>query len=111
MRVQSAARAKEKFCRGPSPALPREGTKRRELYDYLQANKGNVITVSFAPGHGKSELAALQDFYGLDIRRIRHRQWVLAGEWFGSEYCDYIAERLQGRTVTDSGPSESGGLS
>ena len=47
----------------------------------------------------------LIDFYGLDIRLLdrgdsrlgKLSTYVLAGEWFGSEYVDYIAEKLKGK--------------
>ena len=50
-------------------------------------------------------MAALIDVYGLDIRSRSHpgawgtgsseREYILAGEWFGKVYVDYIAEQLE----------------
>lgn len=37
-------------------------------------------------------LQRLQNDYGLDIRKIKRGSWVLAGEWNGSIYIDYIAQ-------------------
>ena len=84
---------------------PREGSAVRKLYDRFMANKGIVIELVT---HGTSrerrityhQIEQLRNTYGLDIRMIRYRQWVLAGEWFGGKYVDYIAERLreEGRT-------------
>lgn len=75
------------------PDLPAGGTRTRELYDMFMANKGVPI------GFGKNQrdgavFARLTDTYGLDIRSLGYRRWVLAGEWFGKVYVDYIAERL-----------------
>lgn len=75
--------------RAPVQSLPREGTKLREVYDLFQANKG--VAISFKRDHA---VYFLVDFYGLDIRCVRQGQWVLAGEWFGKVYQDYIAERI-----------------
>jgi hypothetical protein len=73
-------------------SLPREGTKLREIYDLFQANKGLPIAFKSDP-HG-TRVANLINFYGLDLRCIRQGKWVLAGEWFGKVYVDYIAQRV-----------------
>ena len=101
MRVDSAAQSKG-LHGDTSQSIPREGTRLRRMYDLLMANKGLPIKVSLtrfenAPYHTGQFVHQLQDFYGLDIRRIHNSRWVLAGEWFGSTYKDYIAERLQER--------------
>jgi hypothetical protein len=49
--------------------------------------------IDFAAVHERP-LSDLQDYYGLDIRRISRGKWVLAGEWFGLTYLDYIQEHL-----------------
>jgi hypothetical protein len=74
---------------------PSAGTKLGDLYDLFKANEG--IPIAWRQGSGRS-LEQLQDFYGLDIRCIRSGIWVLAGEWFGSEYVDYIARRIAERS-------------
>ena len=98
MKEQSAARAKGNMMGGGGNAAPHEGTKLRALYDLFMANKGIVIekpiTMGEPPGRIYARLSALRDFYGLDIRKIRNGHWVLAGEWFGRVYVDYIAQRL-----------------
>jgi hypothetical protein len=86
--------------------MPREGTKLRRAYDLFQANKG--IPVEFPRTMlGVAQINNLQDFYGLDIR-IAQRAYekdgygnnrpplsMLAGEWFGRVYIDYVAERIE----------------
>lgn len=80
---------------------PREGTRLRECYDLLQANKG--IPVEWRRGLVDSTAVIyLSDYYGLDIRLLqkgdsrtgRKPLYVLAGEWFGKVYVDYIAEQV-----------------
>lgn len=87
-------------ARGRRPHdVPREGSKIRAVYDLLQANKGCPIEVTLCSG-GHSVVRDLMDYYGLDIRCIRQGggavkpKWVLAGEWFGRVYIDYIAEHI-----------------
>lgn len=82
---------------------PREGSRLRAIYDALQSNKGAPVEIHL----DGNELRQLSDFYGLDIRNVRrgfHREgcqgWrepahLLAGEWFGRVYIDYVAERLE----------------
>jgi len=91
MRVQSAAIAKNGW--NHSNMRPREGSKLRETYDLLMSNKGVTIDINlgYLPGH----LYQLMDYYGLDIRMIKRGRWVLAGEWFGTTYVDYIADRIK----------------
>lgn len=94
MRVESVSEAK-----GTGHALqrmPREGSKIRALYDFLEARKGIPIDIALtvAAPNFRGDIEKLRDFYGLDIRKISYGRWVLAGEWFGTEYRDYIAEHL-----------------
>jgi hypothetical protein len=72
--------------------VPREGTKIREVYDLFQANKGLPIAFTIAKHQGR--IPNLVDYYGLDIRCIRDGTWVLAGEWFGRVYVDYVIQHL-----------------
>lgn len=102
MRVESAASAKEtRHGVHNQHQIPAGGSVARRVYDLLMQNKGIPIDVSLtaiAAGSRKSHgrvLEDLRDFYGLDIRRIQNRRWVLAGEWFGKDYRDYIAEHLE----------------
>lgn len=97
MRMDSAATSKRQ--EQSSHLQPREGTSLRRMYDLLMASKGIPIKVSLCrfEGRGKSTTSMveqLQDFYGLDIRKIQSGKWVLAGEWFGKTYRDYIADRI-----------------
>lgn len=79
------------YRRAPVQAAPREGTKLREVYDLFQANKGRVISFT-RPAAYITE--SLTDYYGLDLRCVGYRKWVLAGEWFGKIYVDYVSERI-----------------
>lgn len=87
---------------------PKAGTKIRALYDLLMANKGIPVRASITTIAFNTAVENLRDFYGLDIRKLpidRKRghgcgrgsgpaTWVLAGEWFGKVYIDYIADRV-----------------
>lgn len=90
MRLESAAAAKDQDT-GSRNLRPGEGTKLRAVYDLFMANKGLPVQYK---ANTNSNLFQLVNFYGLDIRRIRNGRWVLAGEWFGPTYVDYIADRL-----------------
>jgi hypothetical protein len=98
MRCASVSQIKGK-ARNKTGERPRQGSKLGQFYDQLMANRGLPVSVT------RSKVAAqqiiqLRDFYGLDIRSVSKRgrggwaAYVLAGEWFGRVYIDYIAERL-----------------
>lgn len=96
MREQSAAQVKGRGAHRQD--VPREGTRIRRMYDLLMANKGQGVEVNLTsfenkPSRSGVAINYLRDFYGLDIRRLRNGHWVLAGEWFGKVYVDYIAQR------------------
>lgn len=99
MRMESAAASKGTKSGAATRNLrPRDGTKLRALYDQFMANKGVPVEMTIAamlgsPNKG-GEVDQLRDFYGLDIRKLGYGRWVLAGEWFGKTYVDYIAERI-----------------
>jgi hypothetical protein len=105
MRTESAYATKGRGSGGISKQkIPRQGTKIRELWDLFQNKRGEVVIFPLNTLYNKSVLNALTDFYGLDIRCLSHKsagrgkgscpgQWILAGEWFGNEYKDYIAEK------------------
>lgn len=102
MRCQTAAKAKIKPGAGaPLQDIPRSGTRLRRLYDLLQANKGAAVVVEYGGPALGCDVRCLTDFYGLDVRvarqgyRERRSTYILAGEWFGRVYIDYIAERLE----------------
>src|SRR6266404_2959165 len=76
--------------------LPREGSKIRELYDLFMANKGKIIAISLNLNGDTSSNRRkeyLQDSYGLDIRKVCNGKWILAGEWDGKVYIDYMANK------------------
>jgi hypothetical protein len=81
--------------------IPREGTQLRALYDLFVANKGRVVDVSPTMRGGRA-LSDLTDYYEMDIRKLGHRRWVLAGEWFGPDYVDYIAAVLENHDAASS---------
>lgn len=103
MKCMSAARIKGTKRARPALEIPNEGPT-RSVYDILQANKGLPVEIEFL-GHAQRcvILQYLTDFYGLDIRQAErgdkrtHRtsKFMLAGEWFGRVYVDYVAERLE----------------
>lgn len=114
MRTASAHSLKSRTA-PPTPRAPRPGTRLRRLYDTLQTARGLPVPMDWrALGFTRvrtayTSLKYLQDFYGLDVRCVqrgagtsRYRKgepgtpgyWVLAGEWIGPTYHDYIAPRL-----------------
>lgn len=105
MRVKSAYAATHKGGQ-TLQKIPRPGTRLRELYDLFQMNKGIVIEEPLTMRYNYNYFITLIDFYGLDIRKIgevqhknkrgmRTGRWVLAGEWFGADYVDYISKNKQ----------------
>lgn len=98
MRMETAAVAKGQRDHS-SHLLPAEGTRLRRLYDLFANNKGIVIEgavtrfdnsrYSLSPA-----IEQLRNFYGMDIRKLGYKRWVLAGEWFGTTYRDYMADRF-----------------
>lgn len=67
--------------------LPREGSYLRKCYDLFLNNRG--VPIRFVEQSKVTH--QLQNCYGLDVRCIEPGKWVLAGEWFGRNYIDYIA--------------------
>ncbi len=74
----------------------------------LRGNAGRPVDISpFVAEFGSSGASTarrdLEDFYGMDIRTARsgtgrrrgsELQWLLAGEWFGLEYRDYVNDAI-----------------
>lgn len=107
MRCATASEFKKKGRRtAPLQIAPRVGSRLRETYDLLMANKGVPVEIQYR--FLGPDMRYLIDFYGLDIRLVKpghvrsHRlsTYILAGEWFGRVYVDYIAARL---TPSDHG--------
>lgn len=77
---------------------PKEGTALRKYYDLFTENKGLPVQVAVKSTLPNAftgvRLEQLRSRYGLDIRRLRTKEWVLVGEWDGRVYIDYIAERM-----------------
>jgi hypothetical protein len=109
MKTESAAEAKaDRMGRNAARhPIPRQGTKLRSMYDFFYARKGSPVDLAASRLTGSRDdggrIAALRDFYGLDIRRLGpgYKHWVLAGEWFGRHYVDYIAGRLTETEVAE----------
>jgi hypothetical protein len=111
MRTASAAVLKRPAA-SLTPRAPRPGTRLRRLYDVLQSARGLPITLDWrAMGYSakgqRGALHQLMDFYGLDLRLLHRNSrpgryhagsapatWVLAGEYIGPTYHDYIVQRL-----------------
>jgi hypothetical protein len=105
MRLESASSAKGSNRGRRYQKEPRAGTYLRVLWECFKMNKGVPVDVSWW-GKGSvlsASLAQLRDFYGLDIRTTTIRlnpgkkgrpsyKCALVGEWFGSEYRDYLAK-------------------
>jgi hypothetical protein len=81
-----------KYGRHSRLERPSSGTLLGNVYERLYAARGKPVAIKYCGPH----LERLRDYYGLDIRRLRYGQYVLAGEWFGKVYVDYIAEHLNG---------------
>jgi hypothetical protein len=96
MKMESAAAAKGKgrgnSLSAQSHIKPMEGSRTRFLYDMFMSNKGIPIAYT---ANEPAKIEALRDYYGLDIRCLGSRRWVLAGEWFGPVYIDYIADKIR----------------
>lgn len=122
MRYPSAAMIKQslkrnkRFKKGRKlQDKPREGTKTREVYDMFMEKRGLPVYVAFSSAGRKNHTSSnphynqrnwpvydytivtnLNTFYGLDIRRLRNGEWVLAGEYCeNGTYVDYIAEHIK----------------
>lgn len=99
MRIRTVAQIK-RYMKGKEchelQREPQEGTRIREIYDILFANIGKPVDIGVVRGDDSQRIAALENYYGLDIRALRrkgeHALYVLAGEWFGKIYVDYIAD-------------------
>lgn len=70
--------------------LPGEGTKLRAAYDHFLSHKGKAVSENISYRTRED----LENYYGLDIRRVGFGKWMLCGEWFGKVYIDYLAEHL-----------------
>lgn len=105
----SAAMLKQKINKRSRKDAPKPGPT-RDLYDYFMERRGLVIHKTMAelaetigyiptnPTRRSNRLGAmieyLRSFYRLDIRRLDNGRWMLAGEWFGRTYVDYLTDEL-----------------
>lgn len=95
MRLMSATEAKAGHKYPNAQQIPRRGTILRAQYDRLMENRG--LPVFMSSEFTCTRKIQLVDYYGLDIRQLPgRRRYVLAGEWFGSVYVDYIAAQING---------------
>lgn len=98
MKCASAADVKGHNCNRFKTSLPKAGTKLREVYDLFQANKGIILDGTLKElGVEHGGVLPLIDYYGLDISHLGHRKWCLVGEWFGSTYIDYLADKVKSK--------------
>lgn len=101
MRIASVAQIKRSATRKFDPE-PQPGTKLRELWDLLQANRGVPVPVIGDRDRTADMLRKLDITFGLDIVTVRPqskhsgaRQVMLVGEWFGRKYVDYRGARRE----------------
>jgi hypothetical protein len=88
---------------------PRPGTNLRRLYDLLMENRGRCVEFPVSEFRRSNLLKVmLTDNYGLDIRcfgtgRKSHKSvWLLAGEWHGKVYVDYVAALTSPAEIADT---------
>lgn len=105
MRVLTVSELKsDKSNSGVKSDYPKHGTFAWEILNELKANEGHAVDLSIL-AHSKqvesaakfhTALARLRDMYGMDIRKVKKRQYlyVLAGEWVGSRYHDFCAREF-----------------
>lgn len=100
--VATAHSIKQTGAGAPHQDAPRPGTRIRRVYDLLFANAGRWVPM---PGmnNGPNVAEYLRSSYGLDVR-CRHvgipgiyrggttSEWLLAGEWVGRVYLDYVVD-------------------
>jgi hypothetical protein len=104
MRCATAAQILGKAGSANARIAPQLGTRTREVYDLFQANRGRPVEFQTNDSAtDKTIIVRLIDFYGLDIRCLRNGSrrvgrrslWLLAGEWFGRVYVDYVAQHIE----------------
>lgn len=100
MRVMTVSEIKRDSY-SPHRNYPTPGSAADQVYQILVADKGRYAQLG---GIGRvlgrhiltRAISRLMDDYGMDIRRHnRHKNdglYVLAGEWFGAHYEDYLAQ-------------------
>jgi hypothetical protein len=98
MRVATVSELKGRSGgRNDYPAL---GTAYRAILDCLTEKPGCVVDMAdlarkYPDGRFGHALERLRNDYGMDIRKVHPRKhdglYVLAGEWFGANYSDYVA--------------------
>lgn len=89
MRVRSAGAVKQLPQSSALQSAPKAGTRLRAVYDLLQSNRGRDIAVSLG-----GMACALEDYYGLDLRRNHGGTVTLVGEYVGEFYHDYVNDRI-----------------
>jgi hypothetical protein len=112
MRLESANSAKGYHKGAKQQKEPRLETHLRILWECFRLYKGEPVDVSWwgKPSNLSVALIQLRDFYGLDIRKTTVRlnagkkgghsyKYALVGEWFGSEYRDYLATKIPGTRI------------
>lgn len=91
MKDYSVAQIKKGF-KTPIQQFPREGSKIRELFDILNAYKGQVVDISDCADNLKNvdmRIRQLIVFYGMDIVHVGKNRWRFVGEYIGPAYVSY----------------------
>lgn len=89
MRMKSAGMLKLNKNPLNRDGLPRPGSKLRELYDMFKLNKGKIVNYDNYKT-GSSMIRSLTDFYGCDIRHLKVKKYMLAGEYIDGKYVSYF---------------------
>src|ERR1700743_2881068 len=73
---------------------PDPNSKIGRIYDLLQPGRivprDDLVAITKTKNFN-SVIEYLRNSYGLDVRRIRHREWCRVGEYVNGEYVDHIA--------------------
>jgi hypothetical protein len=94
VRTETAAEAKNGWGHCYTTRdVPKPGTQLRLLYDFFKRNAGYMVRVPLvcrSMGNQTKLRQQLIDFYGFDLRYGGPNNWLLAGEWVGAHYVDYV---------------------
>jgi hypothetical protein len=75
--------------------LPRQGTKLREAYDCLLANKGRRIPTKTIPSRIRRDL---EEYYGcvIEYKGYGNCDMIFVGEMRGDQYIEFAKQNFQG---------------
>lgn len=72
-------------------ALPKPGSKVRDLFDTLNLYKGQVIDFGKSDKLLNTRIYYLKNAYGLDITHCGKSKWKFCGEYIGDRYISYVS--------------------